>query len=47
MIEGDPFEDERMAYHIHSPALAEYGAATWGFTREDASKFIGTISLAI
>ncbi|MBE9594690.1 MAG: hypothetical protein IMF19_14560 [Proteobacteria bacterium] len=47
MIEEDPFEDGQMAYHIYSPALAEYGAATWGFTREAASKFIGTISLAI
>ena len=47
VIEEDPFEDGRMAYHIYSPALAEYGAATWGFTREEASKFIGTISLAI
>jgi len=47
VIEEDPFEDGRMAYHIHSPALAEYGAATWDFTREEASKFIGTISLAI
>jgi len=47
VIEEDPFEDGRMAYHIYSPALAEYGAATWGFTREEALKFIGTISLAI
>jgi len=27
--------------------LAEYGAATGGFTREEALKIIGTISLAI
>ena len=40
VIEEDPFEDGRMAYHIHSPALAEYGAATWGFTREEALKNI-------
>jgi hypothetical protein len=25
VIEEDPFEDGRMAYHIYSPALAEYG----------------------
>ena len=40
VIEEDPFEDGRMAYHIYSPALAEYGAATWGFTREEALKNI-------
>jgi hypothetical protein len=37
LIKEDPFEDGRRAYHIYSPALAEYGAATWGFTREEAS----------
>ncbi|MBK5191157.1 MAG: type II toxin-antitoxin system HicB family antitoxin [Methanosarcinales archaeon] len=40
VIEDDPFEDGRMAYHTYCPALDEYGAATWGFTRDEALKNI-------
>lgn len=38
VLEEDPFEDGRMAYHTYCPALEDYGAATWGFTREEALK---------
>ncbi|KAF5417787.1 MAG: hypothetical protein C5S38_00855 [Candidatus Methanophagaceae archaeon] len=40
VLEEDPFEDGRMAYHTYCPALEDYGAATWGFTREEALKKI-------
>ena len=38
MIEEDPFEDGRMAYHAFCPALK--GASTWGYTKEEALKNI-------
>lgn len=38
MIEEDPFEDGRMAYHAFCPALK--GASTWGYTEEEALKNI-------
>ena len=38
VIEEDPFEDGRMAYHAYCPALK--GASTWGYTREEALKNI-------
>lgn len=40
VIEEDPFEDGRMAYHAYCPALEEYGAATWGHTKKEALKNI-------
>ena len=33
----EPDED---AWHAHCPALATYGAATWGTTREEALRHI-------
>ena len=38
LVEEDPFEDGRMAYHAYCPALK--GASTWGYTREEALKNI-------
>ena len=38
VVEEDPFEDGRMAYHVYCPALN--GASTWGYTREEALKNI-------
>lgn len=38
IIEEDPFEDGKMAYHACCPALK--GASTWGYTREEALKNI-------
>ena len=38
MVEEDPFDDGRMAYHAHCPALK--GASTWGYTREEALRNI-------
>ncbi len=38
VIEEDPFEDGKMAYHAYCPALK--GASTWGYTREEAVKNI-------
>lgn len=40
VIEKDPFEDGRMAYHTYCPVLEEYGAATWGYTKKEALKDI-------
>jgi predicted RNase H-like HicB family nuclease len=34
IIEEDFFEDGREAYHAYAPALK--GAATWGYTKEEA-----------
>ncbi|MCL0091610.1 type II toxin-antitoxin system HicB family antitoxin [Dehalococcoidales bacterium] len=38
VVEEDPFEDGRMAYHAYCPSLK--GASTWGYTREEALKNI-------
>ncbi len=38
VIEADPFEDGRMAYHAYCPALK--GCHTWGYTKEEAIKNI-------
>ena len=38
IIEEDPFDDGRMAYHAYCPTLK--GASTWGYTREEAFKNI-------
>jgi len=38
VVEEDPFDDGRMAYHAHCPALK--GASTWGYTREEALRNI-------
>ena len=40
VIEEDPFPDGQMAYHIYCPALKDYAASTWGYTREEAIKNI-------
>ena len=40
VIEEDPFSDGQMAYHIYCPALKDYAASTWGYTREEAIKNI-------
>ncbi|MDI6886774.1 MAG: type II toxin-antitoxin system HicB family antitoxin [archaeon] len=42
IIEKDFFEDGREAYHAYAPALK--GAATWGYTKEEA---IGNIKEVI
>jgi len=36
VIETDLFEDGRTAYHAYVPLLEEKGAATFGYTREEA-----------
>lgn len=38
VVEEDPFEDGRMAYHAYCPALK--GTSTWGYTMEEALKNI-------
>jgi len=38
VIEEDPFEDGRMAYAAYVPELKSLGAASWGYTREEALK---------
>lgn len=38
VIEEDPFEDGRMAYHAYVPALK--GCHTWGYTIEETLKNI-------
>jgi len=38
VIEEDPFEDGKMAYHAYCPALK--GASTWGHTKQEAIKNI-------
>jgi predicted RNase H-like HicB family nuclease len=40
VVEPDPFPDGRMAYHAYCPALKDYAASTWGYTREEAVKNI-------
>jgi len=40
VIEEDPFPDGQMAYHIYCPALKDYAASTWGYTKEEAIKNI-------
>ena len=40
VIEDDSFEDGRPAYHAYCPALQQYGAATWGETKEEALQHI-------
>ena len=40
VVEEDPFEDGRMAYHAYCPVLETYGAASWGYTRKEALKNI-------
>lgn len=40
VIEDDTFEDGRPAYHAYCPALQQYGAATWGETKEEALRHI-------
>lgn len=34
VIEEDPFDDGRMAYHAYCPVLK--GATTWGYTKDEA-----------
>lgn len=40
VIEDDPHEDGRLAYHAYCPALEQYGASTWGDTKEEAIQHI-------
>ncbi len=40
VIEDDEFEDGRKAFHAYCPALEGLGAATWGYTKEEALKNI-------
>jgi Uncharacterised protein family (UPF0150). len=34
-----------MAYHVHCPALEEYGASTWGYTEKEALKNIREVQV--
>ncbi len=36
LIEEDPFEDGRMAYHVSVPALKDRSCYAWGYTIEEA-----------
>ncbi len=36
LVEEDPFEDGRMAYHAWVPALQAYSCYAWGYTVEEA-----------
>ena len=45
VIEEDPYEDRKMAYHVHCPALEEYGASTWGYTEKEALKNIREVQV--
>ena len=47
VIEEDPFEDGRMAYHAYIPALREKGASTWGYTPEEAVKNIHEVAALV
>ena len=38
VIEEDAFDDGRMAYAAYVPELKSVGAASWGYTREEAMK---------
>jgi predicted RNase H-like HicB family nuclease len=38
VVEEDAFEDGRMAYAAYVPELKSLGAASWGYTREEALK---------
>ncbi len=40
VIEDDAFEDGRPAFHAYCPALKQYGAATWGATKQEALQHI-------
>ena len=40
VIEEDPFPDGQMAYHVYCPALKDYAASTWGYTKEEAIRNI-------
>ena len=40
VVEDDEFEDGRKAFHAYCPALESLGAATWGYTKEEALKNI-------
>lgn len=40
VIEPDVKEDGTQAYHAYCPLLEKYGAATWGYTQEEAIKNI-------
>lgn len=40
VIEDDAHDDGRQAYHAYCPALEQYGASTWGTTREEALQHI-------
>lgn len=42
VIEEDPFEDGRMAYHAFCPILK--GTSTWGYTKEEALKNIREVA---
>ena len=36
-------EPDEEGWHIYVPALGSMGASTWGYTREDAMKYIGEV----
>jgi predicted RNase H-like HicB family nuclease len=44
VIEEDPFEDGKMAYHAYCPVLEKYGASTWGYTKREALKNIQDVT---
>lgn len=40
VIEDDPRDDGQQAYHASCPVLEQYGASTWGDTKEEALQHI-------
>ena len=38
VVDDDPFEDGRIAYHAYCPSLN--GASTWGYSEEEALRNI-------
>jgi len=44
VLEEDPFEDGKMAYHVYVPALEEYACYSWGYTKEEAMKNIEEVT---
>jgi len=47
VVEADPYDDGRPAYHAFCPALKQYGAATWGTTEAEALKNIEEVVHAV
>ena len=44
VIEPDRFPDGRRAYHAYIPEFESLGAATWGYTKEEAIRNIQEVA---